>query len=36
MGKFLPGKIPRGKNSATIVKVMGKIAPPFSMVKGKA
>ena len=24
MGKFLPGKIPRGKNSATIVKIDGK------------
>ena len=31
MGKFLPGKIPPQS-----LKVMGKIAPPFSMVKGKA
>ena len=30
-GKFLPGKIPPQS-----LKVMGKIAPHFSMVKGKA
>ena len=34
--KFCPEKFRRGKIPPQSLKVMGKIAPPFSMVKGKA
>ena len=33
---FCPEKFRRGKIPPQSLKVMGKIAPPFSMVKGKA
>ena len=35
-GKFLSGELSAGKIPPQSLKVMGKIAPHFSMVKGKA